>query len=499
MDRRGFLKAGGAASAMALSPWPGRLAFAGQTADGFTVLRATGGSAPLLGNQGGPTPLWAYNGQTPGPEIRAQRGETVKVRLVNELDQPTTIHWHGIRIDNAMDGVPDLTQEAVPPGASFDYEFTVPDAGTFWYHTHNRSWEQMARGLYGPLIVDGDAEDVEHDLTLIVDDWRLGPDGAIDAASFGNMMDWSHAGRLGNWVTVNGRDSPRFDLAAGTVTRLRLINTANARIFTLAIDGLEMQLAGLDGQVFDETVVLDTPLTLSPAQRADVIVTPAVPGSHALMAADRGEQVAVAQFDVSGMADAPCAYAVLKPNGLPEPDLGSALTVELLMEGGAMGMMGSAMMGGGGPGMGRGMGPGSGGGMMGGGGPGMGRGQGGGPDLGMMDMRELVGNGMAWAMNGVAGMPDKPLFAAKRGQSVRLTMINETRWPHAMHLHGHHFRVLTRDGKPEPMTPWRDTVTLDPMQRAEIALLADNPGRWLLHCHMVEHMAAGMMTWFEVN
>ena len=116
----------------------------------------------------------------------------------------------------------------------------------------------------------------------------------------------------------------------------------------------------------------------------------------------------------------------------------------------------------------------------------------------MMDMRSLVGQGMAWAMNGVAGIPKLPLFSAKRGQSVRLTMINDTRWPHAMHLHGHHFRVLSRDGRPEPLTAWRDTVTLDPMQRAEIALVADNPGKWLLHCHMVEHMASGMMTWFEV-
>ena len=467
MDRRGFLKTGSAALAMAAAPWQARLAYAGETADGFTVLRASPGMAPLLGDQGGPTPIWAYNGTTPGPKIRARRGGTVRVRLVNELDQPTTIHWHGIRIENAMDGVPDLTQEAVQPGESFDYEFTVPDAGTYWYHTHNRSWEQMARGLYGPLIVDGDADGVAQDLTLIVDDWRLAPDGAIDAASFGNMMDWSHAGRLGNWVTVNSLDNPRFDLTVGAAARLRLINTANARIFTLAIDGLEMQLAGLDGQVFDKPVALDAPLTLAPAQRADVIVTPEAAGSHTLVAIDRVEKVALAQFQVSGAAGDTGADVVLKPNALPEPNLGSALAVELLMEGGAMGAMGSARMGGG-------------------------------ADKGMMDMRELVGNGMAWAMNGIAGMPDEPLFAAKRGQSVRLTMVNDTRWPHAMHLHGHHFRILTRNGKPEPLTPWRDTVSLDPMQRVEVAFVADNPGKWLLHCHMLEHIAAGMITRYQV-
>ncbi|HSG94310.1 MAG TPA: multicopper oxidase domain-containing protein, partial [Afifellaceae bacterium] len=318
-------------------------------------------------------------------------------------------------------------------------------------------------------------------LTVIVDDWRLAPDGTIDASSFGSMMDWSHAGRLGNWVTVNSLDNPRFDLRVGETARLRLINPANARIFNLSIDGLETRLAGLDGQVFKQPVALDAPLVLSPAQRADVIVTPQTDGTHALVAADGEDKVTLARFVVSGAPGEPGGDIVLSPNTLPEPDLGSALAVELLMEGGAMGMMTSAMMGSG-PGMERGRG-----GMM-----------GSGPDQGMMDMRELVGNGMAWAMNGVAGIPKLPLFSARRGQSVRLTMINDTRWPHAMHLHGHHFRVLSRDNRSEPLTPWRDTVTLDPMQRADIALLADNPGKWLLHCHMVEHMAAGMVTWFEV-
>ncbi len=118
---------------------------------------------------------------------------------------------------------------------------------------------------------------------------------------------------------------------------------------------------------------------------------------------------------------------------------------------------------------------------------------------GMMGMRDLVQNGFAWAFNGVAGMPDKPLFSAPRGRSVRMTIVNDTRWPHAMHLHGHHFRVLSRDGRPEPDTPWRDTVTTGALQNVEIAFVADNPGKWLLHCHMPEHMAAGMVTWFEVG
>ena len=121
-----------------------------------------------------PTPIWGYDGLSPGPTLRVKQGEELKVRLVNDLDQPTVIHWHGLRIDNAMDGVPHLTQMPVAPGQSFDYRFTPPDAGTFWYHTHFGSSEQLARGLYGVLIVEEpDAPPVDRDLMLVIDDWRL--------------------------------------------------------------------------------------------------------------------------------------------------------------------------------------------------------------------------------------------------------------------------------------------------------------------------------------
>lgn len=448
--------------------------------DGFVELKAMRAKANLLGPDAPATDVWSYNGTVPGPVVRARRGETVRVRLVNELDEATTIHWHGIRIENAMDGVAGLTQEPVKPGDSFDYVFTVPDAGTYWYHSHNRSWEQMARGLYGRLIVAGDGEGFAADHTLMIDDWRLRESGEIDEASFGAMMDWSHGGRLGNWVTVNGVSYPEIELKAGAANRLRLVNPSNARIYELVFDGLEPQLMALDGQVFAEPRPIGDGLVLSPAQRADVIVTPASPGDAELQALNGNERVGLAGFRIAPPSEGGAAVPVLRPNALPEPNLGDALAVELVMEGGAMGMMQGARMGRGEM-MNGGM---MGGGMMGG---------------GMMGMRDLVQNGFAWAFNGVAGMPEEPLFTATRGRTVKLAMVNRTRWPHAMHLHGHHFRVLSRDGRPEPHTPWRDTVTADADETIEIALVAGNPGRWLLHCHMAEHMAAGMMTWFEVG
>ncbi len=474
IDRRQFML-GCAASAAGLS-LARRPALAD---DGFVELKAVRSKAPLLGAGEPATDVWSYNGVVPGPVVRARRGDTVRVRLVNELDDATTIHWHGIRIENAMDGVAGLTQEPVKPGDSFDYVFTVPDAGTYWYHSHNRSWEQMARGLYGQLIVEGDADGFAADHILMIDDWRLRESGEIDEASFGAMMDWSHAGRLGNWVTVNGTSYPELDLVAGAANRLRLVNPSNARIYELVFDGLEPQLMALDGQVFAEPRPIGEALVLSPAQRADILVTPKAAGEAELQALNGNDRIGITGFRIAAPADGGAVTPVFMPNALAEPDLANALSVDLVMEGGAMGMMQGARMGRGE--MSGGM---MGGGMMGG---------------GMMGMRDLVQNGFAWAFNGVAGMPDEPLFAAGRGQTVKLTMVNRTRWPHAMHLHGHHFRVLSRDGRPEPHTPWRDTVTAGAEQTVEVALVADNPGQWLLHCHMTEHMAAGMMTWFTVS
>ena len=118
------------------------------------ALRATPGSARLAPPDYPETPIWGYDGRVPGPVLRMAQGERLIRRFVNELPQPSTIHWHGIRIANPMDGVPDLTQAPVPPGGDFLYDFVAPDAGTWWYHPHHRSWEQVARGLYGALIVE---------------------------------------------------------------------------------------------------------------------------------------------------------------------------------------------------------------------------------------------------------------------------------------------------------------------------------------------------------
>ncbi|MEQ8710352.1 MAG: multicopper oxidase family protein [Rhodospirillales bacterium] len=427
-------------------------------------LHARPGTAQIAPAKYAPTKIWGYEGQVPGPTLRVKQGERLVRRFVNELPQASTIHWHGIRIVNAMDGVPGMTQEAVETGDSFLYDFVAPDAGTYWYHPHNRTWEQLARGLYGALIVE-EAEPpvVDRDEALLIDDWRLTDDASI-AENFGAMHDWSHAGRLGNWLTVNGDGDYRLAVKQHERLRLRLINTANARVLSIQLRQMAGWVIALDGQPLEAPEPAGT-ISLAPAQRADLIVDILAPdGGEAFLASAEGDSgYAMATFTVTGSAREQILSSPepLAPNPLPPTgDLATARVTDLKMEGGAMGRMSSAMMGG-----------------------------------KMKGIRDLVGQGKAWAFNGMADMPAEPLLSARRGETRRIRMVNETAWPHAMHLHGHHFRQVLANGTTGPL---RDTLLVNRGETAEIAFVADNPGDWLLHCHMVEHSAAGMMTWFRV-
>lgn len=385
------------------------------------------------------------------------------VDFENALAEPSAVHWHGIRLENAMDGVPHLTQEPVQPGETFRYDFALPDAGTYWYHSHNRSWEQVARGLYGPLIVDEpNPPEVDHEHVLVLDDWRMA-DGAKLADGFGSMRDRSHAGRIGNWVTVNGEGEPSLPARLNDRLRLRLINAANARVFELTATGLAGWIVALDGMPLATPEPLER-VVLAPAQRADLIVDvrPGEGEVPTLISHERDGGYALATFPVSGVARSkPLDYneKFLPPNPAPRPGkLDGALQVELVMQGGAMGRMAEAEF----------------------------EGQ-------TLGIRDLVRTGNAWAFNGVAGMPSEPLFTAERHRTVAIKLINDTAWPHGIHTHGHHFSEIGTSQR-----PLRDTILLNRGETRRIAFTADNPGDWLIHCHMLEHAAAGMTSWFRV-
>jgi len=460
-DRREFLRLSlGTAAFAALPP------FATAQDNGVIQLTAGPSEKTLYPEGAAPSSLWTYNSMSPGPEIRVRKGERVRVRLTNNLEEPTSVHWHGIRIDNAMDGVSGLTQAPVPPGESFDYDFVVPDSGTFWYHAHNRSWNQVARGLYGPLIVEEPEAgfDRDHDLTLVIDDWRLGNDGALDLASFGSLMDWSHGGRMGNWLTVNGESLPTYALKAGEAYRLRLICAANARVFELDPARFGAKVLAYDGQALPEPVSLDySPFLLGPAQRVDLLVVPQE--DFALEEISGDEPFAFVSFKVEQGGGEAVSVPRITANAIPEPDLSNAKSIRMEMTGGAMGDLAEITY--------------------------KGR---------RLQGEDFQTTRQVWAFNGVANLADEPLFRARRGETVVIETANETAWVHAMHTHGHHFRVIERSGATaDDGKPWRDTFLVGPQQTTKIAFVADNPGKWLFHCHMLEHAAAGMNTWFEVE
>ena len=442
---------------------------------GMMDLRAAPATAQLLPPPKGATDVWGYDGSVPGPVIRVRAGERVRRRLVNDLPQPTAVHWHGIRIANHMDGAAGMTQAPVQPGGTFEYDFVAPDAGTYWYHSHDRSWEQAARGLHGPLIVE-EAEPwkgADREIVLHLDDWRLERDGSFDEASLGQLMDWSHGGRMGDVLTTNGEANPDLPVRAGERIRLRLINAANARIMALDFDGMRPRVVALDGHPVAPRAALDGRyVVLAPAQRADVVVDmTGEPGSRvpilSWMDAVENEgwaEVGTFAYGTEKALPARPSDVIALPDTMRHDlDMKGAQRVRLDMTGGAMGDMTTLVV--------------------------EGR---------ERTFDELVGLRKVWGFNGVGGDMDEPLFQAERGRTVRLQIRNGTRWPHAMHLHGHHFQVLARNGQRDPNRDWRDTVLSEPMETLDVAFDATNPGRWLLHCHMLEHQAGGMITWFEV-
>ncbi|MDH3663036.1 MAG: multicopper oxidase family protein, partial [Alphaproteobacteria bacterium] len=420
--RRRFLQAGAAASSFAAGSLLGLRA-----SQATPMLELTAGPArvSLVGDEYPETLVWAFNGRVPGPVIRAVQGDRLRIAVNNKLAEPTTVHWHGLRVPVGMDGVPYLSQPPIEPDTTFVYEFDLPDAGTYWYHPHIDSDEQVGRGLYGALIVEETAPPkVDHDVLWVLDDWRLEQDASI--AAFGNMHDASHSGRIGNTATINGEIRNRQTVRAGERIRLRLINAANARTFGLTFRDLDPWVIALDGQPVEPHRLGDSSVVLGAGMRVDLIIDMiGEPGSEALVVDGHyGPDYAYELIRFAYADDPPLSEAAapaptfLGANPVAEPNLDSAERHRLVFEGGAMGGMRGAMMGG-----------------------------------QMMDMRALAGSGRLWAINGK--VPDDvykepPLLSAAAGTSHVIEMVNRTAFEHPIHLHGHAFRIITRNGRDDP-------------------------------------------------
>ncbi len=430
MNRRDFLLT---ASAAAILPT------ASHARDHFELIAEPVEAQILPAGEYSATRAFGFNAGLPGPEIRVQQGQQLQVLLRNHLDEGTAVHWHGIRLQNAMDGVPVLTQDIVDPDNTHSYQFAPPDAGSFWYHSHYLSHEQVARGLMGPLIVtEASPPDVDHDITAILADWRLDQTGQL-TDDFATTHDVAHAGRMGNFARAF---LPDTSLKKGERIRLRMINTATDRVFPLNLSGLNGKIVALDGMPLASPREFET-IDLAPAQRVDVIAD--IETKLEIAMATQGGNYLLGQIEIDGDIE-PRANPIptLPPNDVPQP---GEVTQDLVltMQGGAMG------------------------------------GRHGGDNI--------------WAFNDLSDLQPTPFARFQRGETARIRLVNGTSFPHGIHLHGHHFYEVQDDGS---LGDLRDTSLVQAAETQDILCVFDNPGKWMLHCHMLSHQVGGMKTWVEV-
>lgn len=398
---------------------------------------------------GKPAKALAFNGQSPGPTLYARVGDRVKVHFKNDLDEPTTIHWHGLRIEDSMDGAPRV-QDPVPPGGTFEYEFTLPDAGTFWYHPHANTVEQIERGLQGTIVVAGPEEpQFSQERLFVLDDIRLRGNGTI--APFADAgMDIMH-GRLGDTLLQDGRAEPLAGtIASGAIERWRIVNTSGARNMKLSLKGASWKVIGTDGGLLPDAWKKSR-VEMTVGQRFDFEVRvdqgstePVQLISH--VPTVQGDQV----VDVPMVIGEYAIEGTVTPSEPEYPSVALPPTdVEAEVQEITLGAYATET--------------------------------------------EVV-----FTVNGMDGMHMEDL-EFPQGKPVRLILKNEIGPYHPFHLHGQFFQILKRGNSIVKEPGLKDTVLLNGMETVEILTYFDNPGLWMYHCHIAEHAEHGMMAHLRVT
>jgi FtsP/CotA-like multicopper oxidase with cupredoxin domain len=436
------------------------------------TLTAAPGRQRLRPEPAAETEIFAYNGATPGPMIRAKRGQPITIRLENKLSQPTSLHISGYRGPNAMDGVAGLTQPEVAPGARFDTTFTPQDAGTYLYHplVVGRTAEQVERGLCGMFVVEEDNwGPVDSEIAVLLDDWRLTDQHQVDG-DFAVAGDTARVGRLGNTLTVNGRPAPEVIKAPPRArVRLRIGGLTNARILPMRFEKMaRATVIAIDGQPCDPFDPLRRQVIVAPGSRYDIVLDlPDKAGAETLVSVALGDGFPVMRFETEGepLPEKPPVQALPLNPGLPEAiRLQDARRAEFSIAGGwdAKDPAGPAAP-------------------------------------AELVARKFPDARKVWQLNFgfPSGLTGKPLFTAKRGNVVVLALTNRTSWMQVIRVHGHVFRVL--HGLDDGWEPYfMDTVLVPENRTVRIAFNADNPGKWLIRSTILEHMEGGVLSWFEV-
>ena len=433
-------------------------------AERMTVLPCSGGTA---------LPLWTFQDGTIFPVVRIKVGQPFEARIKNSLPragEDVTIHWHGLRIPNAQDGVPYLTQKPIPPGSQGDYAFTPPETGTFFFHTHCNTVEHFGRGLVGALIVEGDevvASDAE--VLLMMKDWRLGSDGNF--RPFTTDDGAAKAGTSGTVRAINGATKPVIAVPASANVRLRVLNVDPVRISEIGLDGAAAAIIAVDGNAC--TPIPLTSWRFGPASRLDILMRSAAEGGAVrLMDYFSPAPVVLAELVSQGPAVRSDAFVVtpLRGTNAPQADVVNAERLPFTFSATATGEAVAAL------------------------------GEASGIPVGKLCLSKRT----FWAINKQAwpgtdhSVLGPPLAKLRAGKSYIFELQNLTPHAHPIHIHGHTFEVLKSSLRKLP--PFRaDTLLLLPKERLDVALVAGGPGNWMFHCHILEHQETGMMGYLEVS
>ena len=395
---------------------------------------------------------WGFNQQIPAPTLKAKVGDTMIIRVKNELEEPTIIHWHGLRIPSAMDGT-GAVQEPIKPGETFEYRFQLQDAGTFWFHSHANETVQMERGMYGALIVEDPAEQIitDGEKTFMIDDMKLDANNRFTKPGwFFPRIKERHDGRQGNTLLINGKEKSVINVHAGQRERWRFINSSSARYFFLYLGGKPFQIIGTDGGLLESPITVNK-ILLTPGERIDVIAGPFKEGENFLieslaynrMTFLKSKRQAFAAVKVgkerSSIANIPERLRRIEP--LAQQDAPVTRNIKFSV----------------------------------------------GPSL---------KNGMNFLVNNKIHIDDNPV---KAGELQIWEISNTSLMDHPFHLHGDFFQVIEENGKAPEYRAWKDTYNLTPGSKIKIAWMPDHrPGMWMYHCHILEHHESGMMANFEL-
>lgn len=400
---------------------------------------------------GKPVKVWGFNEMLPGPLIEANKGETLIIKVINKLEEPTVIHWHGIRLPSSMDGTDDV-QKPIQPGGEFEYKFTVPDAGTFWYHSHFNETVQMERGMYGALVVYDKSDPVtDGEQVFLIDDMKLTSDNNFKEPGwfFAQWLE-RHDGREGETLLISGKENPTIEVNAGQTERWRFINSASARYFKLHLGGRTLKIIGTDGGLIESPASV-TDILITPGERIDIL---AGPFNH-------GETIILESLAYNRMTSTKPKRQAFATIHVHEPKPSRTFLPSSLRKIEPLAPQNAE------------------------------------PNRFVkFSVGANLRKGTNFLINNDVHTTDKPV---KVGELQIWELKNSSLMDHPFHLHGFFFQILEINGKPPLYTAWKDTCNLPPRSSVKIAWVADDrPGKWMYHCHILEHHEAGMMAHFQV-